>query len=72
MLLLRKRWFTPPVFPDDDEKNRRARVLNITLVTALVYGCILTLTHWLHWRSGQIPMNILMTYLGGVLFAGLG
>jgi GAF domain-containing protein len=53
-----KAWVAPPVFPKDDEKTRRAAILNTVMIGVLVFGTLYGLT--LPWTaSNDLPVVIL-------------
>ena len=58
MILRMKRWLAPPVFPADEEKTRRARLLNHGLITLLALVLLLIIGNLL---GGKTPIEVTAT-----------
>jgi len=60
-----KRWLAPPTFKDDEEKNRRAGLLNATILFILAYTALVLSGSWI---GGQLPVATLA--INALAFAG--
>lgn len=58
MILRMKRWLAPPVFPADEEKTRRARLLNHGLITLLALVLLLIIGNLI---GGKTPIEVTAT-----------
>ncbi len=60
-----KQWLEPPVFPDEEDKTRRANMLNLALINLLVVLPVIVIANFL---SGKIPVFVIgMDALGFIL-----
>ena len=59
------RWVTPPIFPGDKAKTRRARVLHAILILVMTFAVLVTFGNWL---GGKTPIWVVI--LDGVTFIG--
>lgn len=52
-----KRWLTPPVFPNEEDKTRRARMLSLALINILVLIPVLIASNFL---GGNVPASVIL------------
>ena len=64
MMLHLKRWLTPPVFPGDENKTRRASVLNIALIITLPLVTLILVGNVLGDRT---PLIVSGTNVAGII-----
>ncbi len=60
MLLRLKRWFSPPVFPNDEIRTRRASLVNLGLLFALAQTLIVLTGIWI---GGKTPAIVTVTVI---------
>ena len=63
-----KQWFAPPIFEGDEEKTRRARLLNAILIVVLIFMSLVILAELIDKR---MPMGIIVANGISVLSAFL-
>lgn len=65
-MLRLKHWFAPPIFPGDEIKTRRAAILNVALLTIMLFTLIVSLGDWL---GGRTPNLVIVNNLIGFVSA---